>query len=94
MSDLRVWNVVNPPSRALHFPVDSPDEAIAIINKLTDVQLRDKSVISNAFGLEVFEDGEWTEWYSDVGEDIMELADEVWYGRAAAEAGDGDGGEG
>lgn len=70
---LRVWWIVNPPSAPFHYPVDNADEAIEIIEKLTKIDLADSRIWANAGGLEVFEDGEWSEWYDEYGDDIMEV---------------------
>jgi hypothetical protein len=74
MSKYRVWNVVNPPSTPDFYPVESPREGYELIEKLASMQLRSSLVVSNAFGFEVFEDGEWGEWYSEDGENIDEWA--------------------
>lgn len=67
---LRVWNVINPPNKPNYYPVDSPEQAHKMINELAQAQLKEGWITSNAFGLEVFEDGEWCEWYNDYGDDI------------------------
>lgn len=72
MKKLRVWNVINPPRTPNYHDVNSPNEAVAKINELAAEQLKDDAIFANAFGLEVFEDGEWSEWYSEDGEDIRE----------------------
>ena len=54
------------------YPVDSPEQAIEVINKLAKEQVNDESIGWNALGLNVFEDGEWVELYSDEGDDIAE----------------------
>jgi hypothetical protein len=75
--DLRVWNVVNPPNEGERYPVKSPQHAHVLISALADSQLLQEDVVSNAFGLEVFHDGEWEEWYSGDGEDIGDYVDEL-----------------
>lgn len=67
---LRVWNVINPPREPNHYLVDTPEEAHLLIGTLAKSQLKDSMITSNAFGLEVFEDGKWCEWYNEYGEDI------------------------
>lgn len=67
---LRVWNIINPPYSPDHYLVKTPQEAFALIDKMADTQLRDSSIFSNVFGLEVFEGGEWSEWYDENGDDI------------------------
>jgi len=70
---LRVWYVKDPPQEAQNFPVSSIQEAKAKIRELTERDLEDEDVGSNAMGLEEFEDGEWFEYYDEQGQDIMEL---------------------
>jgi len=70
--ELRVWNVINPPNKPAYYPVSTPQEAYKKIVELSAVQLMNPNVFSNAFGLEVFEDGEWSEWYNEYGEDVSE----------------------
>lgn len=72
---LRVWNVINPPSPANLYPVKSVVQAKRLIKFLAEEQLEDEAVISNAFGLQVFGDGEWREWEDDEGRDIEVLMD-------------------
>ena len=74
--DLRVWNIVNPPNNPLLYSVSSPKEGKQLIDNLADEQLKDDSITSNAFGLKVFEDGEWCEWYNHYGDDISEAFEE------------------
>jgi hypothetical protein len=78
MAEYRVWRVANFPSPANYFPVTSPEEGAKKINELAKKDLRNQNIGSNAFGLEVFEDGEWAEWYDNDGNDIDTLADELW----------------
>jgi len=73
----RVWNFVNPPCDPDYYPVNSPKHGAGLINALANSQLLDESITDNAFGLEVFEGGEWTEWMDDDGNDIDYLCDEV-----------------
>lgn len=68
--NLRVWYVKNPPRDPEHFPVDSVEQAVKKINRLVNRDLKDSRVIDNAFGLEIYEDGEWTEYYDKEGRDI------------------------
>lgn len=74
---LRVWNIVNPPNDPEYYSVNNPEEAIVMINKLADAQLKNEFIECNAFGLEVFENGEWSEWYSEDGEDIIEYEETI-----------------
>jgi hypothetical protein len=75
----RVWQVQNPPSPARHFAVKTPLEGILKINELVGEDLKDPCVEANAFGLEVFIDGEfgWEEWYSEDVDDIMTIYHEL-----------------
>lgn len=67
---LRVWCIINVPNHPVRMYVESPAEAKAVIDKMADAQLDDPEVFTNAFGLEEWDGEEWTEWYSDDGEDI------------------------
>ena len=73
-----VWNVINPPNEAARYPVSSPQDAAALINSLAAAQLKRPWVVSNAFGLEVFRDGDWEEWYDEDGNDIDHYCDLLW----------------
>ena len=77
MTKYRVWNFVNLLSKPDHYPVNSPEHGAELINALANSQLLDESITDNAFGLEVFEDGEWTEWMDEGGNDVDYLCDEV-----------------
>lgn len=75
--DLRVWHIPQVPGNSFYVGVDSPEEAAKIMGVLADYDLfqlqeRVKPDYSNAQGLQVFEDGEWVDWYSEDGEDIDE----------------------
>ena len=76
MKKYRVWNVINPPSKPKYYPVGTPLLGYMLINRLANEQLKDKRIWANAFGLEVFEDGEWTEWYDEEGRDVDEAFEE------------------
>lgn len=71
--NLRVWWIQNPPAKPELYPVQSTDEAIAKLKELEERDLREPSVISNAGGLEVFEGGEWGEYYDEEGRDIDKI---------------------
>lgn len=71
--DLRVWNVINPPREPETHPVKDADHAMRLIDALADSQLLIREIDSNAFGLEVYRDGDWEEWEDEDGNDIMEL---------------------
>lgn len=68
--DLRVWNSINAPSSMDYYKVESPREGQLLIAMLAEEQLERSDVQDNAFGLDVFEGGEWTEWFDEDGYDI------------------------
>ena len=70
---LRVWHVKNPPRNPDYYSVDSVEQAIAKIKELEEKELRDSSIVINAFGLEICKDGEWTEYYDEKGKDIFNI---------------------
>lgn len=51
------------------------EEAKKKIKELTERDLK-LEIIWNAMGLEVFEDGAWTEWYNEFGQGIDEIMSE------------------
>lgn len=74
---LRIWYAKNPPRPLKYFPVDSVEQAVTEINKMIQRDLDDPCVTDNAFGLEVYEDGEWTEYYNEEGNDVFEIIEEA-----------------
>lgn len=75
---LRVWWIPQVPMKPFHVPVKDIEEAMKILDTLAKYDLFQyhnnvKPDYSNAGGLEVFENGEWSEWYSEEGEDIDEV---------------------
>jgi len=76
---LRVWWIPQIPlNNSFYIEVATPQEAKKVLDILADYdlfQLKNniKPDYSNAGGLEVFEDGEWSEWYSENDEDIDEV---------------------
>ncbi len=68
----RVWNSINF-ERMDFYTVESVEEAIVLIDNLADAQLKNEAITDNAFGLEVFEDGEWNEYYNEFGDDIHDI---------------------
>lgn len=72
---LRVWWSRNTEPLEYHV-VDSPKEAIKIIDQLTQTDLSNHHVTVNACGLEEYEDGEWNEWYDNEQASITDLLDE------------------
>ncbi len=71
--DLRVWNIINPPREPETYPVMDVAHAMRLIDALADSQLLQPQIVSNAFGLEVYQQGEWEEWEDDEGEGINEV---------------------
>ena len=78
MNKYRVWYIANPPSEPKHYEVVTPEDGADKINQFAKRDLKNKNVFSNAMGLEVFEDGDWSEWYDENGDDIGALADSRW----------------
>ena len=79
--DLKVWWIPQVPGKAFEVPVDTPEEAIKILDTLAKYdlfQLKNniKPDYCNTGGLNVFEEGEWSTWYHmETGEDIDEYAE-------------------
>ena len=68
----RVWWVTNPPRDGFHVVCASLGSAVNTIQMLVSYDLYlGEAVSSNAGGMEVFKNGEWEEWYSEDGDDIM-----------------------
>lgn len=81
MSTLRVWWIPQAPMKPFHVPVDGVIEAKKILDVLArydafQFENNIKPDYCNAGGLEVFEDGEWCEWYSEDGYCIDEIDNE------------------
>ncbi len=70
MSKLHVYHIQNPPAGAVWYDVDSPAEGYQKIEELAAADRRNATIWGNVFGLAVFEDGEWVDWYDDDGDDI------------------------
>lgn len=73
-NDLRVWwnrNGIN-----TYHVVNSVESAKRLISICSTSDLANPNVEWNAGGLEVFENGEWVEYYDEDGRDIMEIMDE------------------
>jgi len=77
--DFKVWWIPQIPMEPFTVPVRNPYEAKLIIKTLAlydlfQYQNNIKPDYSNAGGLMIFEDGDWTEWYDEeTGCDINEL---------------------
>ena len=64
------------PSKARYFKVNDVEEAKKKIEELTQEDLKNKLVEDNVGGLEIFEDGKWSEYYNEDGNDIMQILKE------------------
>ena len=76
--DLRVWWIPQVPMKPFHVKVNTVEEAILILNTLAfyDIFQFENNVkpdYCNAGGLEVFEDGEWSDYYDKEDRDIDEI---------------------
>lgn len=85
--DLRVWHIPQVPMKAFRVPVATPQEAALLMRALANYdrfqfEHNVKPDYCNAQGLEVFEDGEWCEWYDENGDEIREAAAK-WSGSHA-----------
>jgi hypothetical protein len=78
---LRVWWIPQIPGKPFHVAVESPAQAVLLLNALAEYDLfqftnRIKPDYCNAGGLECFSqdgDDEWCEWYDEAtGGDISE----------------------
>ncbi len=67
---LRVWHIQNPPAPPAWYEVDSPAAGARKIEELANVDLKNRDVWGNAFGLSVLEDGDWVDWYDNEGNDL------------------------
>ena len=68
---LRVW--WNRNGKQTNFSVKDVEQAKQVIERETQKDLKNPFVVWNAFGLEVFEDGDWCEFYNEDGLDILEI---------------------
>lgn len=80
---LRVWWIPQVPGKAFHVPVKTQADAILLLTTLADYDLFQlenniKPDFCNTGGLQVFEDGEWSDWYDnetgDGIDDVMRAA--------------------
>src|SRR5690606_19532234 len=72
---LRVWHIPQVPMKGFRIPVKDESQAALLIASLSlqHLWLEENNVIgdfSNAIGVEMFEDGEWTDYYNE--EEFME----------------------
>lgn len=78
--DLRVWNMVNMDSEnseIRRFPVPNVQTAAFLTDVLAKDQLTNDNVACNAFGLEVYEKGEWVEWEDEEGRELRDVQESV-----------------
>jgi hypothetical protein len=75
--DLRVWCSVN--MKGLRrWPVPSVEYAKDFIDRIANEQLTSDEVVTNVFGLEIYEPcdepdcDDWCEWVDECGDDISE----------------------
>jgi len=76
VGDLRIWWMRNM-SETYYYDVANEDEAIAKIEELTELDLReDSGVTDNAGGVNEFDsEGEWCSYYNPEGIEIDEMID-------------------
>lgn len=77
LGSLRVWWIPQVPMKPFHVAVRNVREAKLLLTTLAGYDIFQfknnvKPDYSNAGGLEVFEDGEWCEWYDEDGNGIDE----------------------
>ncbi len=82
---LRVWHNINGVIQTT-IKVNSVEQAMKVINQLTEEDLNNPAVEFNAFGLEEYDeefaklepesDG-WCEYYDNDGNDILEIMDNL-----------------
>jgi hypothetical protein len=76
-TDMRVWwSSVVPIEKTEHYYVKTVVEGIKKYKELTERDLKDPTVTDNVGGLEVFEDGEWCEYYDGTGRNIDGIIEE------------------
>ena len=78
---LRVWWMPQVPMTPFYVSVKNLDDAILLLDALANYDLfqlenRIKPDYSNAGGLEIFEDGEWSEYYDEHGNDIDQIIED------------------
>lgn len=85
MKKLRVWHVPQIPMKAFYVDVETPEEAIKVLDILAKYDLFQfqncvKPDYCNVQGLEELDEqeNEWCEWYSEDGLDINEYREEKY----------------
>jgi len=76
--DLRVWWIPQVPMKPFTVSVDSVKSAKLVLETLADYDIFQldnniKPDFSNAGGLTIFEDDEWSDWHSEDGLSIDEV---------------------
>ena len=85
---LRVWHIPQVPMKPFRVAVRTIREAKLILDALAFYDIFQfenyiKPDYFNASGLEVFENGEWSEWYDDESDECIDDLDEqrrIFYG--------------
>jgi len=72
---LRVW--WNSGGSAVIYYIDKIEDAQIIIDVLSIREVNDDSIDFNAYGVEILEDGEWSEWCNDEGFDYDEYIESL-----------------
>lgn len=72
---MRIW-WHNNVSGTQNFDVKDEKDALVKYTQLVELDLANEAVTDNMGGCEVFEDGEWSEFYNEEGLDISEIFDE------------------
>ncbi len=83
---LRVWHIPQLPMNSFYVNVETVEEAMKILDILANYDgfefiNKIKPDYSNAQGLEVFENNEWSEYENDEGRNICEIIDEIKRGN-------------
>lgn len=73
--DLRVWAIRNPPAHPTFYRASNLEVAKHVLEALVASDLNMPWVQANVFGLEIFQDGEWSEWENAEGQDICAVLD-------------------
>lgn len=84
---LKVYHIQNG-NVAHEVEVETPFQAMSLIDQWTSEDLNNPHIEFNAFGLEEYDDSDlpeadkggeegWSEWYNSDGQDIMEIMAEV-----------------
>lgn len=68
--DLRIWWIPQVPMKAFYVPVKNLEQAVLINNTLAYYDLfqfenKIKPDYANVGGLQIFENGEWVDWYDE-----------------------------